>query len=121
VVTGFMLTKQTFGTEDQFVVTASPGIRDHETKVAENVVRELQKAKPDQWGCVQAREPWSTKEETHMRLDHNWILKFGKVAGSMSCVEKKFKLAAAPRKYEEYKGLRFRDGDCTLVVDVWLH
>jgi hypothetical protein len=40
------------------------------------------------------------------------------VAGSMSCVEKEFKLG--PCKYEEYKGLRFRDGDCALVVDVWL-
>jgi hypothetical protein len=25
------------------------------------------------------------------------------------------------RQSEEYKGLRFRDGDCDLVVDVWLH
>jgi hypothetical protein len=47
------------------------------------------------------------------------LLKFGMVAGSMSCVEKEFKLG--PCKYEEYKGLRFRDGDCALVVDVCLH
>jgi hypothetical protein len=26
-----------------------------------------------------------------------------------------------PHKYEEYKVLRFSDGDCALVVDVWLH
>ena len=26
-----------------------------------------------------------------------------------------------PRKFEEYKGLCFRDGDRALVVDVWLH
>ena len=26
-----------------------------------------------------------------------------------------------PRKFEEYKGCRFYNGDCTLVVDVWLH
>ena len=103
-------TKLTFWTEDQFVVTVSPGIRDRETEVAEIVARELQKAKPGEWECVQARESWSTKEETHMRPGHHWILKFGNVAGSMSCVEKKFKLA--PRKYEEYKGLRFRDGEC---------
>jgi len=32
------------------------------------------------------------------------------------CVEKEFKLGT--RKYEEYKGLRFRDGDYALVVDV---
>jgi hypothetical protein len=41
------------------------------------------------------------------------------VAGSMICVEKEFNLV--PHKYEEYKGLRFRDGDCDLVVDVWLY
>jgi hypothetical protein len=44
------------------------------------------------------------------------LLKFGNVAGIMRGVEKEFKLG--PHKYEEYKGLRFRDGDCTLVVDV---
>ena len=54
-----------------------------------------------------------------MRLGHNWILKFGNVAGSMRCIEKKFKLV--PLKNEEYKGLRFRDCDYTLVVDVCLH
>ncbi len=35
------------------------------------------------------------------------------------CVEKKFKLGT--RKYEEYKGVRFGNGDCALVVDVCLH
>ncbi len=34
--------------------------------------------------------------------------------GSNSCVEKKFKLDT--RKYEEYKGVRFGNGDCALVV-----
>ncbi len=24
-------------------------------------------------------------------------------------------------KYEEYKGVRFGNGDCVLVVDVWVH
>ena len=33
-----------------------PGIRDRETKVAEIVVRELQKVKPGKWGYVQTRE-----------------------------------------------------------------
>jgi hypothetical protein len=47
------------------------------------------------------------------------MLKFGKVVGSMTCVEKDFILG--PRKYEEYKGRRFYNGDCVLVVDVWLH
>ena len=50
---------------------------------------------------------------------HNWLLKFGKVTGSMSCVEKEFKLTT--HKYEEYKGRRFYNGDYTLVVDVWVH
>jgi hypothetical protein len=26
-----------------------------------------------------------------------------------------------PRKFEEYKGCRFYNGDCALVMDVWLH
>ena len=38
-----------------------------------------------------------------MRPGHFWLLKFGKVPGSTSCVEKKFKLVA--RKYEEYNGV----------------
>ena len=66
-VSGCTCTKQTFWTEDQFVVTASSGIRDRDTRVAEIVARELQKAKPGKWGCVQARELWSPKEETHVR------------------------------------------------------
>jgi hypothetical protein len=47
---------------------------------------------------------------------HFWLLKFGKVAGSNRFVEKEFKLGS--HKCEEYKGLRFRDGDCSLVVEV---
>ncbi len=43
-------------------------------------------------------------------------LKFGKVAGNDSFVEKEFILG--PRKFEEYKGSRFYNGDCTVVVDV---
>ncbi len=54
-----------------------------------------------------------------MRSGHFWLLKFAKVPGSNSCVEKKFKLVT--RQYEEYKDVRFGNGDCTLVVDVWLH
>ena len=44
------------------------------------------------------------------------MLKFGKVAGNMNCVEKEFTLG--PRKFEKYKGCRFYNGDCDLVVDV---
>ena len=43
-------------------------------------------------------------------------MKFGKVAGSMSCVEKEFILG--PRKCQEYKGRRFYNGDFGLVFDV---
>ena len=118
MVQGCTRTKQTFWTEDQFVVTASSGIQDRDTRVAEIVARELQKAKPGKWGYVQARELWSPKEETHVCPGHNWLLKFGKVTGSMSCLEKDFILG--PRKCEEYKGRRFYNGDCSLVVDVWV-
>ncbi len=48
-----------------------------------------------------------------------WLLKFGKVPGSNRCVEKKFMLGN--RMYKEYKDVRFGNGDCALVVDVWLH
>ena len=54
-----------------------------------------------------------------MRPGHHWLLKFGKVAGSDSCVEKEFILG--PRKFEEYKGCCFYNSDSALVVDVWLH
>ena len=84
-----------------FTVTASSGIRNRDVRVPEIVVRDLEKATPDKWGCVQARELWSPQEDRQVRPGHLW-LKFGKVPGSKSCVEKKFKLGT--RKYEEYKG-----------------
>ena len=49
---------------------------------------------------------------------YNWLQKFGKVGGRMRCVEE---FMWDPRKFEEYKGRRFYNGDYTLVVDVWLH
>ena len=61
-------------------------------------MRELKRTKPDVWGCVQAREVWSTEEETHLRPGHFWICKFGTVPGSMRCVEEKFELQT--RKWE---------------------
>ena len=82
-------------------------------------MRELKWAKPDLWGCVQTREVWSTEEETQLRPGHFWTCKFGTVPGNMSCVEKKFELQ--DRKWEEYKGIRYSDGDSSLVVDLWLH
>jgi hypothetical protein len=69
-------------------------------------------------GYVQARELWSPQEERQVCPGHFWLLKFGKVPGNNSCVEK-FKLVT--RKYEEYKGVHFGNGDCALVVDVWFH
>ncbi len=72
-MSGCTRTKQTSWTEDQFTVTASAGIRNREIRVAEIVVRELKRAKPGVWGCVQAREVWSTEEEAHMRSGHFWI------------------------------------------------
>ena len=39
-------------------VTASAGIRNHEERVAEIVVRELKRTKPVEWGCVQDLEVW---------------------------------------------------------------
>ncbi len=37
----------------------------------------------------------------------------------MSSVEKKFEIQI--RKWEEYKGTRYYDGDRSLVVELWLH
>ena len=71
MVEGCTRTKQTFWTEDHFVVTSSSGIRDRDTRVAEIVVREIQKVKPGKWGFVQTREFWSSKEETHVRPGHH--------------------------------------------------
>ena len=54
--------------------------------------------------CSQMLDPPHSLHWLLMRL-----LKFGKVPGSNSFVEKKFKLGT--RKYEEYKGVRFGNGD----------
>jgi hypothetical protein len=65
---------------------------------------------------VQSLELWSPQEERKVRPGHFCLLKFGKVSGSNSCVEKKFKLGT--RQYEEYKVVHFGNGDYTLQVDV---
>ena len=115
VVQGCTRTKQTFWTEDQFVVTISSGIRHRDTRVAEIVTRELQKTKPGKWGYVQAHELWSPKEETNVCPGHPWMLKFGQVDGSMSCVDKEFILG--PRKFEvSTRG----DVSTTVTVPSWL-
>ena len=72
---------------------------------------------PDKWGYVQVREIWSPKEETHVRPGHNWLLKFGTVAGSMRYVWRRSS-RLVPHKFEEYRGMCLYNGDCVLVVDV---
>jgi hypothetical protein len=62
MVQGCTRTKQTFWTEDEFTVTSSSGIRNRDVRVAEIVVRELEKTKPDKWGYVQALDLWSPQE-----------------------------------------------------------
>jgi hypothetical protein len=70
MVEGCTRTKQTFWTEDEFTVTASSGIRNCDVRVAEIVVRELEKVKPDKWACVQTRDLWSPEEERQVRPGH---------------------------------------------------
>jgi hypothetical protein len=120
MVQGCTNTKQTFWTEDEFTVTVSSGIRDRDVRVAEIVVRELEKANLTSGdACRLASFGHRRRSSRQVRPGHFWLMKFGKVPGTNSCVEKKFKLG--DRKYEEYKGVRFWNGDCALVVDVWLH
>jgi hypothetical protein len=82
-VAGCTRTKQTAWIEVQFTVTSSAGIRNREERVADIVVRELKRAKPGVWGCIQAREVWSSEEEANMRPGHFWICKLGTVPGSI--------------------------------------
>ena len=47
--------------------TSAPMAMLVEKRVADIVVRELKRTKPGVWGCIQAREVWSSEEETNMR------------------------------------------------------
>jgi hypothetical protein len=115
-------TKQTAWTEDLFTVTSSVGIRNREKRVADIVVRELKRAKPGAWCCVQDHEEWSTaEEEAHSRPGHFWMCKLGTFPGTMSCVERKFELQGRKCKWEEYKDIRYSDGDSVLVFELWFH
>jgi hypothetical protein len=60
--------------------------------LADIVVRELKRTKPDAWGSAQSHGVWSTEEKASMRSGHFWICKLGTVPGRMRCVEKKFEL-----------------------------
>jgi hypothetical protein len=51
-------------------VTASPGIRNRDVRVAEIVARELEKTKADKWASVQARDRWSPKEKIQVCPGH---------------------------------------------------
>ncbi len=84
-------------------------------------MRELKRAKPDVWWCIQAREVWSSEEEANMRPGHFWICKLGTFPGSMTSVERKFELQDRNCKWKEYKCTRYSDGDRALVVELWLH
>ncbi len=70
LVSGCTRSNQTVWTEDQFKVTSSAGIRNRENRAADTVTRELKRAKPGVWTCIQAREVWSTEEEANMRPGH---------------------------------------------------
>ena len=69
--------KLTVWKEDRFTVTKEGGIEKRKKRVAEMVVREVTNAKQGVWGCVQARELWSTEEDVHLRPGHHWIFEFG--------------------------------------------
>jgi hypothetical protein len=122
-VPGCSHSKLTVWKEDKFTVRPRDGQREREKRLAEIRKKELSKAKPGKWGCVQVRELWSTKEEIHLRPGHHWLFEFGD-AGDGTCVEtvngqKTFSLP--PRKWVEHKGVRFYNGDSALVVKRWLH
>ena len=52
-----------------------------------------------------------------MRPGHHWFCQFGDAGDGTSC-EKEFKLQ--PRKWQDYKGTRFYNGECALVVKRWM-
>jgi len=104
--------KLTVWKEDRFTVTKEAGIEKRKKRVAEMVAKEVTKAKPGAWGCVQARELWSTEEDVHLRPGHHWIFEFGDAGEGSSC-EKLFSLPQR-RSGVVYKGTRFYHGDQAL-------
>ena len=85
---------------------------------ARDNLREHPEARRGVWACVQARELWSTEEEVHFRPGDHWLCELGDAGDGTSC-EKKFELG--PRKWEDYKGTRFYNGDQALVIKRWLN
>ena len=110
--------KLTSWKEDKFTVRPMSGIKEREKRIKEILNKEIPKAKPGNWACVQARELWSTEEEVHFRPGHHWLCELGDAGDGTSC-EKKFELG--PRKWEDYKGTRFYNGDQALVIKRWLN
>jgi len=53
-----------------------------------------------------------------LRPGHHWLCQFGEACDGTSC-ENEFKLQA--RKWEDYKGTRFYDGERALVFKRWLN
>jgi len=108
--------------EAHFTVTQEAGIQQRKKRVAEMITKELAKAKPGAWGCVQAREQWSEEEQIHLRPGHHWIFEFGEAPDGTSC---EFTFAFSPlqpkRNGVVYKGMRFYNGDRALKVKRWLH
>jgi len=100
-------------------VTKAAGIEQRKKRVAEMIAKELVKAKPGAWGCVQTRELWSTDEKVHLRPGHHWLFEFGDGGRGSSC-EKLFSLPPL-RSGVVYKGTRFYNGDRALRVKRWLH
>jgi len=60
----------------------------------------------------------STNEEKHLRPGHHWLCQFWDASDGTSC-ENEFKLQV--RKWEDYKGTRFYDGERALVIKRWLN
>ena len=150
-VPGCTRCKLTVWKEDKFTVRPASGIKEREKRIAETLAKQLPKAKPGVWGCVQvgfrierqpscdclhalltccdvtvvqARELWSTKEEVHLRPGHHWLFEFGD-AGDGTCFETlengKKEFTLAPRKWVDHKGTRFYNGDRVMVIKRWLH
>ena len=110
--------KLTSWKEDKFTVRPMSGIKEREKRMKEILNKEIPRAKPGNWACVQARELWSTEEEVHFRPGHHWLCELGDAGDGTSC-EKKFELG--PRRWEDYKGTRFYNGDQALVIKRWLN
>jgi len=111
--------KLTVWREDHFTVTMAAGFEERKKRVADMIAKELTKAKPGAWGCVQTREMWSTDEQVHVRLGHHWLFEFSD-GGEGSSGEQLFSLPQR-RTGVVYKGTRFCNGDRALRVKRRLH